>query len=46
MKMQGDSLYVLFQGIQGEVTMDANGDRESAYMMKHIQGEEGEFKVT
>uniref|UniRef100_UPI003AAFE9F1 atrial natriuretic peptide receptor 1 n=1 Tax=Centroberyx gerrardi TaxID=166262 RepID=UPI003AAFE9F1 len=32
-------------GIQGEVTMDVSGDRESAYMIKHIQGEEGEFKV-
>uniref|UniRef100_A0A8C8G8V0 Protein kinase domain-containing protein n=1 Tax=Oncorhynchus tshawytscha TaxID=74940 RepID=A0A8C8G8V0_ONCTS len=34
-------------GIQGDVTMDANGDRESAYMMKHIQGAENdrEFKV-
>ncbi|XP_038855830.1 atrial natriuretic peptide receptor 1 [Salvelinus namaycush] len=34
-------------GIQGDVTMDANGDRESAYMMKHIQGGENdrEFKV-
>ncbi|KAL1023507.1 hypothetical protein UPYG_G00041710, partial [Umbra pygmaea] len=33
-------------GIQGDVTMDANGDRESGYMMKHIQGEDGgEFKV-
>ncbi|XP_071389998.1 atrial natriuretic peptide receptor 1 [Centroberyx affinis] len=32
-------------GIQGEVTMDVSGDRESAYMIKHIQGEDGEFKV-
>ncbi|XP_064782113.1 atrial natriuretic peptide receptor 1 isoform X2 [Oncorhynchus masou masou] len=34
-------------GIQGDVTMDANGDRESAYMMKHFQGGENdrEFKV-
>ncbi|XP_067106425.1 atrial natriuretic peptide receptor 1 [Osmerus mordax] len=32
-------------GIQGDVTMDASGDRESAYMVKHIQGEDGEFKV-
>ncbi|KAK6325016.1 hypothetical protein J4Q44_G00043580 [Coregonus suidteri] len=34
-------------GIQGDVTMDANGDRETAYMMKHIQGgdNDSEFKV-
>ncbi|KAI7811062.1 putative atrial natriuretic peptide receptor 1 [Triplophysa rosa] len=25
-------------GVQGEVTMDASGDRESAYMMKQLQG--------
>ncbi|XP_010886835.2 atrial natriuretic peptide receptor 1 isoform X1 [Esox lucius] len=30
-------------GIQGDVTMDSCGDRESAYMMKHLQ--DGEFKV-
>ena len=35
-----------FTGIQGDVTMDASGDRESAYMVKHIQGEDGEFKVS
>ncbi|XP_041912730.1 atrial natriuretic peptide receptor 1 [Alosa sapidissima] len=31
-------------GIQGDVTIDSNGDRESAYMMKHMEGS-GEFKV-
>ncbi|KAL2098238.1 hypothetical protein ACEWY4_007445 [Coilia grayii] len=31
-------------GVQGDVTMDSNGDRESAYMMKHI-GIDGTFKV-
>ncbi|XP_063074370.1 atrial natriuretic peptide receptor 1 [Engraulis encrasicolus] len=31
-------------GVQGDVTMDSNGDRESAYMMKHM-GNDGIFKV-
>ncbi|KAG7458595.1 hypothetical protein MATL_G00222120 [Megalops atlanticus] len=32
-------------GIQGEVTIDKNGDRESAYMMHHIQSSNGDFEV-
>ncbi|KAI1887524.1 hypothetical protein AGOR_G00191200 [Albula goreensis] len=32
-------------GIQGDVTIDANGDRELAYMMHHIQKSNGEFEV-
>ncbi|XP_031416050.1 atrial natriuretic peptide receptor 1 [Clupea harengus] len=32
-------------GVQGDVTMDSNGDRESAYMMKHIEVSSGAFKV-
>ncbi|XP_048851456.1 atrial natriuretic peptide receptor 1 isoform X3 [Brienomyrus brachyistius] len=32
-------------GIQGDVTIDDNGDRESAYMMYHSQSSEGVFKV-
>ncbi|XP_036372525.1 atrial natriuretic peptide receptor 1 [Megalops cyprinoides] len=32
-------------GIQGDVTIDQNGDRESAYMMHHIQSSNGDFEV-
>ncbi|XP_051982336.1 atrial natriuretic peptide receptor 1-like [Xyrauchen texanus] len=32
-------------GIQGDVTMDASGDCESGYMMKHIQGSDNQFQV-
>ncbi|KAG5848363.1 hypothetical protein ANANG_G00097690 [Anguilla anguilla] len=32
-------------GIQGDVTIDDNGDRESAYMMHHFQKSNGEFEV-
>lgn len=32
-------------GIQGDVTVDSNGDRESAYMMKHMEAS-GVFKVS
>ncbi|XP_061102891.1 atrial natriuretic peptide receptor 1 [Conger conger] len=32
-------------GIQGDVTIDDNGDRESAYMMHHFQQSSGEFEV-
>lgn len=33
-------------GIQGDVTIDDNGDRESAYMMYHSQSSEGVFEVS
>ncbi|XP_017564963.2 atrial natriuretic peptide receptor 1 [Pygocentrus nattereri] len=32
-------------GIQGDVTMDANGDCEPAYMLKHTQGSDSQFQV-
>ncbi|KAJ8335807.1 hypothetical protein SKAU_G00391490 [Synaphobranchus kaupii] len=32
-------------GIQGDVTIDDNGDRESAYMMHHFQESSGEFEA-
>ncbi|KAI4903341.1 hypothetical protein NFI96_034376, partial [Prochilodus magdalenae] len=32
-------------GIQGDVTMDASGDREPAYMLKHTQGSDSQFQV-
>ncbi|KAL7855543.1 hypothetical protein AOLI_G00191470 [Acnodon oligacanthus] len=32
-------------GIQGDVTVDANGDCESAYMLKHTQGSDSQFQV-
>ncbi|KAJ8407535.1 hypothetical protein AAFF_G00273920 [Aldrovandia affinis] len=32
-------------GIQGDVTIDDNGDRESAYMMQQIRKSNGEFEV-
>ncbi|XP_072525797.1 atrial natriuretic peptide receptor 1 isoform X2 [Salminus brasiliensis] len=32
-------------GIQGDVTMDASGDREPAYMLAHTQGTDSQFQV-
>ncbi|XP_028832930.1 atrial natriuretic peptide receptor 1 [Denticeps clupeoides] len=34
-----------FTGIQGDVTIDASGDRELTYMMKHMQGTGDKFEV-
>ncbi|XP_053086679.1 LOW QUALITY PROTEIN: atrial natriuretic peptide receptor 1 [Pangasianodon hypophthalmus] len=33
------------RGIQGDVMMDASGDREPAYMLKHIQGSDSQRQV-
>ncbi|GAA6098013.1 atrial natriuretic peptide receptor 1 isoform X2 [Tachysurus ichikawai] len=32
-------------GIQGDVMIDANGDREPAYMLEHIQGSDSQCQV-
>ncbi|XP_060773170.1 atrial natriuretic peptide receptor 1 [Neoarius graeffei] len=32
-------------GIQGDVMIDASGDRESAYMLKHMQGSDSQCQV-
>ncbi|XP_053474798.1 atrial natriuretic peptide receptor 1 [Ictalurus furcatus] len=32
-------------GIQGDVTIDASGDREPAYMLKHMQSSDGQYQV-